>query len=121
MQVHTFRADSLQAALQQVRQSLGPDASILHTREKQTGRLGLFRRSFIEVEATLDVPLPSCFSDAHSASTTKTPAEGTSRRLKRSPLSRHLQPATAQQPTTPIQASETPARGEGYSLSLIHI
>ena len=52
MHVYTFRAESLQAALQQVRDALGPDASVLHTREKRRGRMGLFARTFIEVEAT---------------------------------------------------------------------
>lgn len=59
MQVHTFRADSLQAALQLVRQSLGPDASIVHTREKRHSRLGLFSKTVIEVEATVDVAVKS--------------------------------------------------------------
>lgn len=63
MHIHTFRAESLQAALQQVRDALGPDASVLQTREKRQGRLGLFTRTFIEVEATLDVPVPSHFDD----------------------------------------------------------
>lgn len=53
MQIHTFRAESLQAALQQVRRQLGPDAAILQTREKRQGRLGLFAKPIIEVEATL--------------------------------------------------------------------
>lgn len=53
MQIHTFRAESLQAALQQVRRQLGPDAAILQTREKRQGRLGIFAKPVIEVEATL--------------------------------------------------------------------
>lgn len=53
MQIHTFRAESLQAALQQVRRQLGPDAAILQTREKRQGRLGIFAKPIIEVEATL--------------------------------------------------------------------
>ncbi len=59
MQVHTFRAESLQAALQQVRQRLGPDASIVHTREKRHSRFGLFSKLVVEVEATVDVPIES--------------------------------------------------------------
>lgn len=69
MHVHTFRAESLQAALQQVRDALGPDASVLHTREKRGGRLGLFARTFIEVEATLDVPVVSHYGYHPSATT----------------------------------------------------
>lgn len=53
MHIHTFRAESLQAALQQVRRQLGPDAAILNTREKRTGRLGIFAKPVIEVDATL--------------------------------------------------------------------
>lgn len=53
MQIHTFRAESLQAALQQVRRQLGPDAAILQTREMRQGRLGIFAKPVIEVEATL--------------------------------------------------------------------
>ena len=63
MQVHTFRAESLQAALQQVRHTLGPDASILHTREKRRGRLAFFAKTVIEVEAAVDVPVPSHFGN----------------------------------------------------------
>jgi flagellar biosynthesis protein FlhF len=61
MEVHTFRADSLQAALQEVRRTLGPDASILNTREKRGSRLGLFGRPLIEVDATTPV-LPAAAS-----------------------------------------------------------
>lgn len=65
MQVHTFCAESLQAALQQVRQSLGPDASIVHTRETRRNRLGLFSKTVIEVEATVDLSLKSPLATAH--------------------------------------------------------
>ncbi|MCA9160601.1 MAG: hypothetical protein KDA72_19855, partial [Planctomycetales bacterium] len=75
MHIHTFRAESLQAALQQVRDALGPDASVLQTREKRQGRLGLFTRTFIEVEATLDVPVPSHFAD-RSQSTERSSSAG---------------------------------------------
>lgn len=54
MTVHTFRAASLQAALQLVRESLGPDAAIVCTRQQKPSRLGLFSKPLIEVEATLE-------------------------------------------------------------------
>ncbi|HTN75595.1 MAG TPA: flagellar biosynthesis protein FlhF [Pirellulaceae bacterium] len=60
MEVQSFRAKSLQEALVQVRQALGPDASILHTREVTGGLprwLGGGRQ--IEVIATneeVDIP-----------------------------------------------------------------
>ncbi len=56
MQVQTFRAESLQAALQLVRQTLGPDAAIVHTRQTRHSRLGIFSKTVVEVEATLDNP-----------------------------------------------------------------
>jgi flagellar biosynthesis protein FlhF len=68
MQVHTFRAESLQAALQQVRQSLGPDASIVHTREKRRSRFGLFSQTVIEVEATVDLSVNSQLDNSHRPS-----------------------------------------------------
>jgi flagellar biosynthesis protein FlhF len=64
MEVYTFRAESLQAALQQVRHSLGPDASVLNTRELRRSRLGIFSKTMVEVEATLDVAVVSRFSEA---------------------------------------------------------
>jgi flagellar biosynthesis protein FlhF len=59
MEVHTFRAASLQEALQQVRDSLGPDASVLQTRELRSSLLSIFARKVIEVEATADMPATS--------------------------------------------------------------
>ena len=38
MQLHTFRARSLAEALRLVREELGPDASVLHTREVGVAR-----------------------------------------------------------------------------------
>jgi flagellar biosynthesis protein FlhF len=71
MEVYTFRADSLQAALQEVRRTLGPDASILNTREKRASRLGLFGRPVIEVDATSNV-LQALRPPAESQSQTAT-------------------------------------------------
>jgi flagellar biosynthesis protein FlhF len=53
MEVRTFRATSLQEALEQVRVSLGPDAAILNTRSIKRGRLGLFGPREVEVDASL--------------------------------------------------------------------
>ncbi len=49
MQIKTFRAKSIQEALQLVREKLGPDACVLDTREV---RGGLIRRPMIEVDAS---------------------------------------------------------------------
>jgi flagellar biosynthesis protein FlhF len=59
MEVRTFRAASLQEALEQVRNTLGPDASILKTRSVKKSRLGLFATNEVEVEASPDVTIGS--------------------------------------------------------------
>lgn len=64
MEVKTYRAKSLQQALQLVRRDLGPDASVLHTREVSSGLLGLLGARQIEVMASLDVDVPSRFAPA---------------------------------------------------------
>lgn len=61
MELKTYRAANMQEALTLVRHDLGPDASVLHTREIKTGRLfGLLPgRRQIEVTASLSVQVPS--------------------------------------------------------------
>lgn len=61
MDIKTFRAATLQQALAHVRQHLGPDASVLHTREvRHTGLRGLLPGSRqIEVTASASVSVPS--------------------------------------------------------------
>ncbi len=54
MDIQTFRARTLQEALQRVRDTMGPDAAIVHTREVQNARLGLFAQRSVEVDACLD-------------------------------------------------------------------
>ncbi|MDP6467895.1 MAG: flagellar biosynthesis protein FlhF [Pirellulaceae bacterium] len=69
MEVKTYRARSLQEALQLVRTELGPDAAVLHTREV---REGLFRwlsgARRVEVTASNNVNIPSRFSHPQIAS-----------------------------------------------------
>jgi flagellar biosynthesis GTPase FlhF len=66
MQLHTFTARSLAEALRLVRQELGPDASLLHSREIG----GLFSRWFhgrrIEVVASNELSAPSRWPDDHT-------------------------------------------------------
>lgn len=51
--IKTFRAKSIQQALQLVREELGPDASVLHTRRLNAGLIGrLVRGTQVEVAAT---------------------------------------------------------------------
>ena len=58
--IKTFRAKSIQQALAMVREQLGPDASVLHTRRVNTGIIGwLLRGSQVEVAATVEVACES--------------------------------------------------------------
>jgi flagellar biosynthesis protein FlhF len=60
MDIKTFRAKSMQEALGLVRRELGPDASVLHTRELNSGLVKrmLFGRKY-EVAASSNVNVPS--------------------------------------------------------------
>ena len=59
MEVKTYRARSLQEALQFVRRDLGPGAAVLHTREVNSGVLGWLAGRQIEVTASASVQVPS--------------------------------------------------------------
>ena len=59
MDVKTYRARSLQEALQQVRRDLGPEASVLHTREVGRGMLRWISGRQIEVTASATITVPS--------------------------------------------------------------
>lgn len=61
MELKTYRASNMQEALTLVRHDLGPDASVLHTREIRTGRFfGLLPgKRQVEVTASLSVQVPS--------------------------------------------------------------
>ncbi len=53
MHIRTFRAASLQDALDQIRHQMGPDASVLHTRQVRDGLMGWLGRTYVEVTAGL--------------------------------------------------------------------
>lgn len=53
MHIRTFRASSLQDALEQIRHQMGPDASVLHTRQVRDGWMGWLGRTYVEVTAGL--------------------------------------------------------------------
>lgn len=55
MQVKIFRAANLQAALEEIREQLGPNASVLKTRQCRDGWMGWLGRSYVEVTATSEV------------------------------------------------------------------
>ncbi|MFK8113749.1 MAG: flagellar biosynthesis protein FlhF [Rubripirellula sp.] len=60
MHIRTFRAASLQDALEQIRQQMGPEASVLHTRQVRDGWMGWLGRTYVEVTAGLrDLEAPS--------------------------------------------------------------
>lgn len=54
MQVRKFRADSLQAALEEIRRTMGSGASVLQTRQVRDGWMGWLGRSFVEVTAGIN-------------------------------------------------------------------
>ena len=67
MDVRSYRARSLQEALRLVRQDLGPDAAVLHTREVRRGLWGwLGGPRQVEVTAALGVPVLSRFPELPS-------------------------------------------------------
>ena len=53
MHIRTFRADSLQDALAEIRRQMGPEASVLHTRQVRDGWMGWLGRTSVEVTAGL--------------------------------------------------------------------
>ncbi len=60
METKTYRAKSMHEALEMIRRELGPDASVLHTREIRGGLWGrLFGARQIEVVASASVNVPS--------------------------------------------------------------
>ena len=53
MHIRTFRAASLQEALEEIREQMGSDASVLHTRQVRDGFMGWLGRTYVEVTAGL--------------------------------------------------------------------
>ena len=51
MRIQVFRAASLQAALEEIRKEMGPDASVLRTRQRRDGWMGWLGRTYVEVTA----------------------------------------------------------------------
>jgi flagellar biosynthesis protein FlhF len=59
MQLYTFKARSIAEALHVVREELGPDASVLHTRDMGSPLLRLLGGRLIEVTASAELSAPS--------------------------------------------------------------
>ena len=76
MHIRTFRAASLQDALEEIRRQMGSEASVLHTRQVREGWLGWLGRTSVEVTAGLrdphDVP-PLRVVDEHLSPTLAKP------------------------------------------------
>lgn len=111
MDIRTFRAATLQEALEQVRETLGPDAAVLHTREVKRSRLGLFSSSLVEVDASIEMPVAGRFARRHSPNATEA-AAGNSVSESRTKRSQPLAPATATPtPDTnkPTETASTPS------------
>src|SRR5262245_16590953 len=64
MHLHTYRARSLAEALRLVRQELGPDASVLHTREVGSALGRWLGGRAIEVTASAELAAPSRLPEA---------------------------------------------------------
>ena len=75
MDIKIYRAKSMHAALELVRRELGPDASVLQTRQVRGGLLQWLGGSHqIEVVASANVRVPSRFPDRMDPSGRSTPA-----------------------------------------------
>lgn len=74
--IRTFRAASMQQALQLVRTQLGPQAAVLHTRQLNRGMLGwLVGRQQVEVTASNDFRVPSRLGPSQPAPTQPAPTQ----------------------------------------------
>ncbi len=105
MEVKTYRAKSLPEALALVRQDLGPQAAVLHTREVRRGLLRwLTGRSEIEIVASSTVRVPSRLPPARPARPAPAP-QAVSVGAERSPS-----PPTIATPTS--DRSDPPRGGE---------
>jgi flagellar biosynthesis protein FlhF len=63
MDILTFRAAGIPEAVAMVRAELGPDASLLSTREVRSGLLGGFRVRGVEVTAAVGAAVPARIDD----------------------------------------------------------
>ena len=65
MEIKTFRAKSMQQALDLVRREMGPEATVLHTRELNANLLGrMFLGRQYEIAASNEVRVPARFAQA---------------------------------------------------------
>lgn len=114
MQVKIFRAANLQAALEEIREQLGPHASVLKTRQCRDGWMGWLGRSYVEVTATCDADFSedsvtgatqTAWHEERSGWTENDPAATSTRPLDSRHLPRLWQP-TARLPSTGSSVSQ---------------
>ena len=114
MKIRTFRAPSLQEALQQVREALGPGASVLQMRELKTkSRFGRRTSSVFEVEASAEVVVQSRFaaqgkqrpSDTSQIASTAHSQEPEQTRLVSNPLATRFDGTVTAATLPPFDAS----------------
>jgi flagellar biosynthesis GTPase FlhF len=84
MQLKSYRAATIQEAIELIRRDLGPDAAVLHAREApRRGLARWFGRRLIEVTASPDANVPSRFQQRTAAQRpnilTRSVSEGRSR------------------------------------------
>ena len=103
MHIRTFRAASLQDALDEIRRQMGPDASVLHTRQVRDGWMGWLGRTYVEVTAGLRDNEPS------PATANLQPKEIDSRNLAPESYS----------PSIPINDTAMPVQLQGYREQLL--
>lgn len=110
MDIRTFRASTLQEALEQVRETLGPDAAVLHTREVKRSRLGLFSSSLVEVDASVEVPGTNRLANASRQAPATSPADSTA--TTTAPVANSVQTGSA---TPAANAESNPTHTESAS------
>jgi flagellar biosynthesis protein FlhF len=77
MHLYTFKTRSIAEALRVVREELGPDASVLHTRDIGSPLLRLLGGRLIEVTASAEPSAPSRLPEASLETPSRVPAAET--------------------------------------------
>ena len=77
MELYTFKSRSIAEALRVVREELGPDASVLHTRDIGSSLLRLIGGRLIEVTASAEPSAPSRLPAAPMETPRRVPAAET--------------------------------------------
>ncbi|MEO1526837.1 MAG: flagellar biosynthesis protein FlhF [Planctomycetota bacterium] len=96
MQIQVFRAANLQAALEEIRESLGPHASVLKTRQCRDGWMGWLGRSYVEVTASAGEPGADAAADESELNLRAALAPAASSTEEKSLLALGVDPTTVQ-------------------------